>query len=404
MGGLSGRADVRRSTQAPTAGDGDRYRAGMSSTAIPLSRPSTDEQELEAVRRVLESGWLAGQGPHGTELEGKFATLTGRTHAIAVNNCTAGLHLALQALGIGPGDEVVVPDYTFPATAHAVLFCGAVPVFADVLAATGTIDPESLESVMTSRTRAVIAVDSLGVPADWDEIATLTDQWQIPLIEDAACAAGGVYRDRPCGSFGAAAVFSLHARKGITTGEGGVIVTDDPQLAETVRRTSCFGMRSAFSRQAATGLDIPEFATLGYNYKLSDILAAVGAAQFDKLADFLQERRALASRYAELLEDVSWVTAPSVPEDRLATWQTYAVTVDEGVSRDRVVSALREQGIGANIGTYSLTQQPVYPTGSGSCPVSADLFARQLAIPMFNGLTGAEQVRVVEALTEAVRR
>ena len=379
-----------------------RYRAGMTSTDIPLSRPRTDEHELEAVRRVLDSGWLAGQGPQGTELETRFAALAQRTHAIAVNNCTAGLHLVLAALGVGPGDEVVVPDYTFPATAHAVLFCGAVPVFADVLATTGTIDPASLESVMTSRTKAVIAVDSLGVPADWDEIATVTDRWQVPLVEDAACAAGGVYRDRPCGSFGVAAVFSLHARKGITSGEGGVIVTDDPALAEAVRMASCFGMRSAFSRQSATGLNLPEFATLGYNYKLSDILAAVGVAQFDKLGDFLAERRALASRYAELLEDVPGVSAPVAPADRLATWQTYAVTVDVCANRDQVVSALRQRGIGANIGTYSLTQQPVYPAGTAPCPVSADLFSRQLAIPMFNGLTGDEQVRVTEALREAL--
>ena len=382
--------------------DGARYRAGMTSTNIPLSRPSTDEHELDAVRGVLDSGWLAGQGPQGTQLEVRFAALAERAHAIAVNNCTAGLHLVLQALGVGPGDEVVVPDYTFPATAHAVLFCGAVPVFADVLATTGTIDPVSLESLMTSRTKAVIAVDSLGIPADWDEIADVAERWHVPLVEDAACAAGGVYRDRPCGSFGVAAVFSLHARKGITSGEGGVIVTDDPDLAEAVRMASCFGMRSAFSRQSTTGLDIPEFATVGYNYKLSDILAAVGVAQFDKLGVFLEERRSLAARYAELLGDIPGVCAPDVPGDRLATWQTYAVTVDEGVDRDQVVTGLRQRGIGANIGTYSLTHQPVYPAGSAPCPVSGDLFSRQLAIPMFNGLTGHEQERVTHALHGAV--
>ncbi|GAB3065939.1 DegT/DnrJ/EryC1/StrS family aminotransferase [Pedococcus soli] len=374
----------------------------MSATAIPLSRPSTDERELDAVRRVLESGWLAGQGPQGTELEGKFSALSGRAHAIAVNNCTAGLHLVLQALGIGPGDEVVVPDYTFPATAHAVLFCGAVPVFADVLAATGTLDPASLESVMSERTRAIVAVDSLGIPADWDEIADVANRWGVPLVEDAACAAGGVYRGRPCGGFGVAAVFSLHARKGITSGEGGVVVTDDAGLAETIRMASCFGMRSAFSRQSTTGLDLPEFADVGYNYKLSDILAAVGVAQFGKLDDFLTERRALAQRYAELLDDVEGLSAPAVPTDRSPTWQTYAVTVDEEVSRDLVVAALRRRGIGANIGTYSLTVQPVYPPSPGTCPVSAGLFARHLAIPMFNGLTQADQARVADGLREAV--
>jgi perosamine synthetase len=374
----------------------------MGTPPIPLSRPCTDERELEAVRQVLESGWLAGQGPRGTELERRFASLSGRRHAIAVNNCTAGLHLALLARGIGAGDEVIVADYTFPATAHAALFCGATPVFADVRSDTATIDADSVRALITSRTRAIIGVDSLGVPADWDDLESIAREHSLFLVEDAACATGGEYRDAPCGSFGDVAVYSLHARKGITSGEGGVIVTDDDALAEAMRMASCFGMRSAFARQSTSTLELPEFAVLGFNYKLSDILAAVGCVQFDKLEGFLAERRAIADRYAALLTGLDGVNAPAIPDDRLPTWQTYALTVDSDVSRDRVVMAMRERGVGANIGTYALRDQPVYADQVAPCPVSADLLQRHLAIPMFNGLAEADQERVVDVLGECV--
>src|SRR5262245_25012192 len=225
-----------------------------SAVPVPLTRPDAGEAELAAVAAVFESGWLAGQGPRGTELEQGFTALTGRGHAIAVNNCTAGLHLALLALGVGPGDEVLVADYSFPATGHAVLYCGATPVFVDVLPDTGTIDPDLAEGLITSRTRGILAVDALGIPADWEPLEDIAARHGLFLVEDAACATGGVYRGRPCGSFGDIGVFSLHARKGITSGEGGVLVSDDAEIARRVRAEACFGMESAFARQSATGL------------------------------------------------------------------------------------------------------------------------------------------------------
>ncbi|RNL79071.1 DegT/DnrJ/EryC1/StrS family aminotransferase [Nocardioides marmorisolisilvae] len=368
---------------------------------IPLTRPSTDAAELAAVAAVLESGWLAGQGPQGTLLEQEFAALTGRAHAVAVNNCTAGLHLAVEALGLEPGDEVLVADYSFPATAHAVLYVGGIPRFVDVRPDTGTIDASLIPDQITSRTRGIIGVDALGVPADWDQLEKLAAEHGLWLLEDAACSAGGVYQGRPCGSFGDVAVFSLHARKGITSGEGGVIVTDDADLAARMRSLSCFGMRSALSRQNAAVLEIPEFADLGYNYKLSDVLAGVARTQLGKLDGFLDERCRIAARYSELLGQIEGVTVPATLDDRQPTWQTYAVTLADGVDRNRTVVELRERGIGSNIGTYALHQQSVYEP-STSCPSSARLFARHLALPMYVGLREADQVRVASELTSVL--
>jgi perosamine synthetase len=361
-----------------------------------------DGAELAAVAEVFDSGWLAGQGPRCRALEEDFKRLTGRQHAIAVNNCTAGLHLALAALGLGPGDEVIVADYSFPATGHAVLYCGATPVFVDVRADTATIEPGLVQPAIGPRTRAIVAVDVLGMPADWGPLEEVARRNGLFLVEDAACSAGGTYAGRPCGSFGDVAVFSLHARKGITCGEGGVVLTDDPALAARVRRDACFGMESAFERQSEHALAVPTFPRIGYNYKLSDILAAVASVQLGKVERFLRRRRAIAARYAELLADVRGIGLPSVPADRQPTWQTYAVTVQPGLSRGELAVALRAHGIGCNIGTYALHRQQVYAHGGAGCPVSGQFFERHLALPMHADLTDADQLRVAETLAKAV--
>lgn len=361
------------------------------------------EAERRAVDEVLASGWLAGQGPQGTLLESGFVGLTGRKHAIAVNNCTAGLHLVLTALDVGAGDEVLVADYTFPATAHAVLFCGATPRFVDVRADTGTIDPSLITERITPRTRGIIGVDALGVPADWDELGQIAQEHGLFLVEDAACSAGGTYRDRPCGAFGDAAVFSLHARKGITSGEGGVVVTDDDEIAFAVRRSSCFGMVSAYERQASPDAALPDFADLGYNYKLSDILAGIGRAQLERLPTLLAARDERARRYEELLAAIPGIATPQVPDDRTATWQTYALTVHEDLDRDQIAQDLRAQGIGVNIGTYALTGLPVYGSQEHACPTSAGLFRRHLAIPMYVDLSLNDQERVAATVADVFK-
>lgn len=368
---------------------------------VPLSAPTVGDEELAAVAEVLESGWMAGQGPRGTELEAGFVALTGVDHAVAVNNCTAGLHLVIGALGAGPGDDVLVADYSFPATGHAVAFCGARPVFVDVRSDTGTIDVSLVEAAITPATVGIVAVDALGIPADLVELEELCARRGLFLVEDAACSAGGELAGRPCGSFGNAAVFSLHARKGITSGEGGVVVTRDAELAATVRRRACFGMASAHERQAQVDLPIPTFDELGYNYKLSDVLAAIAVVQLGRLPELLAARRRLADRYATGLAGVPGVATPVVPADRLPTWQTYALTVDSGDRRGAMAAELRRRGIGCNIGTYAMSLQKVYGA-PGGCPVSASLAERHLAIPMYSHLSDADADRVIARVAEVL--
>ena len=373
---------------------------------VPLTRPSIGDAELAAVADVFDSGWMAGQGTRSLALEADFKKLSGRQHAVAVNDSTAGLHLALAGLGLGPGHEVIVADYSFPGTGHAVLYCGATPVFVDVRADTGTIAADLVEAAITSRTRAIVAVDALGMPADWAPLEQVAWHHGLLLIEDAACSAGGTYRGRPCGSFGEVAVFSLDARKGITCGEGGVVTTDDAALAARVRRDACFGMDSGPERQAAgaghgtgTSAAVPG---IGYSYQLSDVLAAVASVQLSKIGQFVARRRELAARYAELLADVPGILLPSVPPDRSPTWQTYAVTVQRPLSRDAVAAALRAHGIGCNIGTYALHRQGVRGNGAAPCPVSDELAERHLALPMYPDLTESDQIRVAGTLVKVI--
>ncbi len=368
---------------------------------IRLSVPFLGDEELDAVREVFASGWLAGQGPQSALLEERFAERCGVAHAIAVNNCTAGLHLALLALGVGPGDEVLVADYTFPATGHAVLFCGARPVFVDVRPDLATIDVDRIEERITPATKGVIAVDALGQPADYDDLEALCRARGLFLLEDAACSAGATYHGRATGSFGDIAAFSLHARKGITSGEGGVVTTDRADLAATVRKRACFGMESAYARSASNSLVVPVFDELGYNYKLSDVLAAIAVVQLDRLDHLLAHRRRLADRYAAALARVPGLAAAATVGDREPTWQTYAVVLDERVDRDAVAMALRENGIQCTIGTYASHVQPIYGV-TDACPVSADLFRRHLALPMHNRLTEGDVDRVVESVTQVV--
>jgi dTDP-4-amino-4,6-dideoxygalactose transaminase len=370
---------------------------------VALGQPTTGEEEVEAVRQVLRSGWVAGQGPATRAFEAAFAEAVQAPHALAVNNCTAGLHLALLAVGVAPGDEVIVADYTYPATAHAVLFCGAVPRFADVLADTGLVDPVAVEALVGERTVGIMAVDGFGQPAHYDELRAIAAAKGLFLIEDAACAAGAAYKGRPAGhpDLADVAVFSLHGRKGITSGEGGVVTTDDDGIAAFVGKRLCFGVESALARAGSTDLPVPVFTDLGWNYKLSDIASAIAQVQLGRLAELVAVRNRIAQRYDELLADAELLELPVALPDRVHPWQSYVLTLDAQVDRGRTAMALRSQGIGCNIGTFACHVQPVYAT-TDVCPTSADLFARHLAIPMHANLTDAELERVTEAVRKAV--
>ncbi|WP_026361410.1 DegT/DnrJ/EryC1/StrS family aminotransferase [Amycolatopsis nigrescens] len=369
---------------------------------IPLVQASLGDQELAAVAEVFSSGWQAGQGPRGKALEQELAARYGAGGAVAVSNCGAALHLALLALGVEPGDEVIVADYTFPAPAHAVRYVGGVPVFADVRADTGTVDPQAVAGLVGPRTVGVIAVDTVGLPADYAELKAITDRHGLFLIEDAACAVGATYQGREAGALAPVACLSFHGRKGITSGEGGALITTDPAHAAHARLRSSFGIESIFDQARVVGLPISVFTDIGYNYKLSDIAAAILQVQLARVGELLDRRRAAAAGYAELLAGEELLTLPHVPPDRTHAWQSYLVTLAPSVDRAAVAADLRAQGIGCGHGTWACHLQPVYDT-TQPCPVSADLFAHQLAIPMHAELTGNQVERVAETLRTALQ-
>lgn len=369
---------------------------------IPLVRASLGKQELAAVEEVFSSDWTAGQGPRGKALEAELARRYGAGGAVAVSNCGAALHLCLLVLGVKPGDEVIVADYSFPAPAHAVRYVGARPVFADVRADTGTVDPLAVASLVGPRTAGVIAVDTVGLPADYTQLRSITDRHGLFLVEDAACAVGATYEGRPAGALAPVACLSFHGRKGITSGEGGALLTADAALAADARLRSSFGIEPIFDKAKDIGLPIPEFTKIGYNYKLSDIAAAILHVQLDRIDELLERRNAVAARYAELLCDEDLVTPPYVPPDRTHAWQAYTLTLDPSVDRAAVAADLRAQGIGCGHGTWASHLQPVYETRQ-RCPVSADLFHRHLAIPMHAELTMSQVERVAVALRAALR-
>ncbi|RIJ77684.1 DegT/DnrJ/EryC1/StrS family aminotransferase [Nakamurella silvestris] len=368
---------------------------------VALGQPTVGEAEIEAIREVFASGWLSGAGPTCGRFETLFAEVAGTSHALATSNCGSALHLALLALGAGPGDEVIVGDYTFPATGHSVLWTGAKAVFADIRPDIWTADPASVESLVNPRTVGIIAVDVFGQPADYDELRAIADRHGLWLIEDAACAAGTTYHGRPAGSLADAATFSFHGRKGITSGEGGALTTSRPEIADFARRMHTYGIEPTFSREGSTDLPIPVFNDAGYNYRMSDLNAAVMIAQLTRLPDLLASRRAVAADYAEQLAGVDGVTVPVALADREHPWQSYVVTLDPWLDRGLVAGALRQQGVQCNFGTYASHLQPVYG-GDSVCPVSAELFTRHLAIPMHANLTSAEVERVTATLTAVV--
>ncbi|TQN41505.1 dTDP-4-amino-4,6-dideoxygalactose transaminase [Blastococcus colisei] len=372
-----------------------------STDVIALGQPTFGEPELRAVEEVFRSGWVAGQGPTGKRFEEAFAKSAGTAFALPVNNCTAALHLATSALGLQPGDEVIVADYTFPATGHSVVYGGGKPVFVDVRPDTWTVDPQAVEAAVTERTVGIMAVDTLGQLADYAELEAIAAKRGLWLVEDAACSSGATYKGRPAGSFGDAACFSFHGRKGITAGEGGALTTDREDIATKARKTHNFGIESALSRAGTAGLPVPEFDEIGYNYKLSDVSAAIMLAQLQRLPDLVKARQGVAEAYQHLLGDFDLVSLPVTGEDRTHSWQSYALTLDPSVDRGVVASELRGRGVQCNFGTYASHLQPVYGT-TNPCPVSADLFRRHLAIPMHANLTDAQIERVAAAVREVV--
>ncbi|MGN6197337.1 DegT/DnrJ/EryC1/StrS family aminotransferase [Humibacter sp.] len=368
---------------------------------VPLGQPTVGDEELAAVKAVFESGWLSGAGPACQAFEAEFAAAVGATGAVATSNCGSALHLAQLVLGAGAGDEVIVADYTFPATGHSVMWAGATPVFADVRPDIWTIDPASVEDKITSKTVGIIAVDSFGQPADYDELRAIADRHKLWLIEDAACASGATYHGRPAGSLADVAAFSFHGRKGITAGEGGALVSADASLVAHARKLHTYGISPAITRANSTDLPVPSFDELGYNYRMSDVQAAIMREQLKRMPQLLEARSRAADRYAELLGDVELLTLPIALDDRTHPWQSYVIGLDPSLDRGAVAHLLRERGVGCNFGTYASHVQPLYGD-QPDLPVSRRLFDRHLAIPMHANLADDDIEYVATTVRDVV--
>jgi dTDP-4-amino-4,6-dideoxygalactose transaminase len=350
------------------------------SADVRLARPDVGEEELAEVAAVLETGQLT-MGPKVAELEGELARACGTEHAVVVSSGTAALHLAVLALGIGPGDEVIVPAYTFPATANVVALAGGTPVLVDVDPDTFNLDPDKVE--LTPRTKAIVPVHLFGRPARLEELPETT------LLEDAAGALGAQRQGRPCGGLGAAGCLSFHPRKIVTTGEGGAVTTNDAGLAERVRSARHHGWSPSDRYD-----DMPRGST---NYRLPDILCAIGIPQVRRLDALLAARERIAAGYAERLADLP-VLLPAADEGDRHGWQAYVIQLDR---RDEAMERLRAQGIQCQIGTYALHRLSAY-RDQGEFPGADACFERSLALPLHTRLTEAELDRVAEALTAVV--
>jgi perosamine synthetase len=377
-----------------TAAAGDR---------IPVMIPWLGQAEADAAAEAVLSGWVA-QGPRVARFEEEFAARVGAHHGVAVSSCTTALHLALVACGIGPGDEVVVPSFSFIATANAVRYVGATPVFADVDLETGNLTPETVEPVVTSRTRAVILVHQGGMPADVDAMRTLCIRHDVQLVEDAACAAGSQYRGKPVGAGSLIAAWSFHPRKLLTTGEGGMLTLDDADQAQRLRRLREHGMDlSAAARHASAGPVFESYLETGFNYRMTDIQAAVGLVQLEKLDAMVERRRELAHRYHELLADVPGLHPVRDPEYGRSNFQSFWVLLDPaqfpGGSRDATLHRLAAAGVSARRGIMASHLEPAYQgTDHIPLPNTERLTRDSLILPVFHALTEAQQEHVVDVL------
>ena len=366
--------------------------------AIPLSSPYLDEREEELVLDVLRSGRLS-LGPMIPRFEEAFAERVGAPHAVAVSSGTAGLHLLCHAAGLRPGDEVITSPYSFQASANCFLYEGATPVFADIDPRTLNLDPDAVEAAVTERTRAIVAVDIYGYPCEPDALRAIAARHGLVLIEDACEALGAEYDGAPIGSHGPSAVFAFYPNKQLTTGEGGMVVTPSEDEARLLR-----SLRNQGRADEGGWLD---HARLGFNYRLSDVSAAIGVAQLEKLDEILARRSSVAAHYAELLHDVEGVELPCADDERhTRSWFVYVVALPDRATRERAIEAFEREGIGYNRYLPCIHLQPYmrerYGFREGTCPVAEDASSRTLALPFHTALDPGDQERVVEVLRAAV--
>jgi perosamine synthetase len=378
----------------------------MSERRIPVMIPMLGEEEAQAAADAVRSGWVA-QGPRVARFEQDFAATVGAGHGVAVSSCTTALHLALVLLEAGPGDEVIVPSLSFIATANAVRYVGATPVFADVDLATGNVTVETVDAVRTPRTRAVVAVHQGGVPFDTAALRKAADGWGVGLVEDAACAAGSTAYGQPAGAGAAVAAWSFHPRKLITTGEGGMVTLDDAGWAARLRRLREHGMNvSAADRHASAQPVLEAYLETAYNYRMTDIQAAVGLVQLGRLAGLVAQRRQLAARYHELLAGIDGLVPVRDPAYGQTNYQSFWVLLDGfGVGRDEVLAELAARGVSARRGIMAAHLEPAYADVTpGPLPVTERLTRDSLILPLHHALTDEDQEHIAGVLRDLARR
>jgi perosamine synthetase len=367
---------------------------------IAFARPFFGLAEEKAAAATIRSGWVAG-GPRLAEFERRFAQYCGASHAVGVSNWTTGAFLVLHAWGIGPGDEVIVPSLTFIASVNVVRHVGATPVFAEIDAKTFNIDPADVAQKVTSRTKVLLPIDQIGLPCNIDAINTLAKRHNLKVLDDAACAFGSRNRGRPIGSLAEVTVFSLHARKVITTGEGGMIVTNDCAFAERLRMLRHQGMSlSDHARHGMRPTVFESFPEIGYNFRITDIQAAVGLAQLDRIDDMLARRRKIALRYRAALADHPMLAPPFVPEGCEPNWQSYQVSLRPGtrLGQKEIMDRLFDLGIPTRRGVMASHLELPYETLDTALPITEAVAASTVQLPMHPGLTLEQQDRVIEAL------
>ncbi|ODS52467.1 MAG: aminotransferase DegT [Acidobacteria bacterium SCN 69-37] len=378
---------------------------------IPIAKPLVGEAEAEAARRPITSGWLT-QGPEVAAFEQEFAASVGAAHACAVSNCTTALHLALLAAGVGPGDEVVTVSHSFIATANAIRYGGGIPVFVDIDAVTGNMDPAQVDAAVTSKTRAILCVHQIGMPCDMPALLAVSARRGLPLIEDAACAIGSSIRigdrweaiGKPHGDI---ACFSFHPRKVITTGDGGMITTNNGEFDRKFRLWRQHGMSVPDSvRHGSPTVIFESYPVLGFNYRMTDVQAAIGREQLKRLPGIIESRRRLAARYHEALAAVPGVTPPHEPAWARSNWQSYGVRLADGIDQRRFMQAMLDRGVSTRRGIMNAHLEGAYAhepwRAGGGLTASEAAQDEVVLLPLYAQMTTDEQDTVVEVLKTVV--
>jgi len=376
-------------------------------TMLPYARQSVDDQDIQAVVAALRSGWLT-TGPKVSEFEEAFAKAVGAGYAVAVSSGTAALHAAAFAAGIGPADEAITTPMTFAATANCVRYQGGAVVFADVRKDTLNLDPAKAEALVTPKVKAIITVDYTGQPSDLDELNALASGHRLTVIEDASHALGASYRGRRVGALADMTTFSLHPVKHITTGEGGMITTDDAEFAERLRAFRNHGIETDYRRREATGSWFYEMTELGFNYRLTDLQSALGLSQLGKLQAWVARRRAIATRYTTAFAALPEIETPAVLQDRESAWHLYVIRLNLDrlrVGRSELFRALRAENIGVNVHYIPVPWHPYYQSlgyKKGEWPVAEGAYERLISLPIFPGMTDRDVEDVIVAVEKVI--